>query len=194
MENITRRSVIKTLTGGAAIIPLFIEGSCGNANTILNAINDITNDADEVLTALEASVCTVAETNACVNASVFAQIMTWLTALQTANTQALVIDAGASTLTAAQIADIAAVYSKVVLGNIGPLPSSIQTWITVTQVAITTLLQILGTTQAAANVAPRHAMVLSISWDRLESARVKNAALKSHLGKTQAFFANAHHK
>lgn len=183
MNNISRRTFIAT-AGGALPLTL-LTSSCGNANSILTAINTITNDAEQVLTAVQGSVCTVAQTTPCLSQADYNTIMAWITSLQAANAQALNIDAGAAKLTVAQITDITLVYSQVVLGNI-TLPANVQKWVTIAQEAIQALLSLLGTAQATANAAPSHSMVLTISWDHLESARGKNAALKTNIAKTQA--------
>jgi len=192
LQNISRRTALKAITGTAVAAPLALETSCFNANEILTDINVITADAEKVVTAVQGSLCTTAQTSSCIGTGIFASVDAWLTALQTANTTALAIDAGAATLTAAQIADIAVAYAQVVVVNIPGLPADVQLAISAAETAIQILLSLIGTAKSAAFKSKTHAVPISISGAHLASARHKNEVLKSHIHGMESDYRAAH--
>jgi hypothetical protein len=145
----TRREVLKRLgfLCGAAVgsVGVLSLTAC-SANSILNKIDEITTDADAVVTAVaNASTITL---------PVFTAIEIYLEGIQAATAKALVIDNGAATLTASQITQIIELYANYAIAQIPGIPPIVAAAISLVEVAINSLIALLKPAIASAVTVP----------------------------------------
>jgi hypothetical protein len=136
------RDTFVALTATSGILVL---AGC-SANSILTKIDEITTDADAVVTAVSNS--------STISLPIFTQIETYLAGIQAATAKALVIDAGAATLTAIQVTQIIELYANYAVAQIPGVPPVVAAAITLVEVAIHALIALLKPAVAAAATIP----------------------------------------
>jgi outer membrane murein-binding lipoprotein Lpp len=164
----SRRTFLRdSFIGLTATSGILVLAGC-SANSILQKIDEITTDADAVVTAVSDS--------SKIALPIFNQIEVYLAGVQAATTKALAIDNGAAALTAAQVTQIIELYANYAVAQIPGVPLVVGAAIALVEVAINSLISLLKPATSA-NV------VIPVTYSRFKRFQYErhNAALGSHI-------------